>query len=787
MENSNFYIKIINKIFSIILFCSSISIFLVLFSFHPEDPGWGFVSENIPKNFYGEIGSFFSGLVIREFGILPGLFLSSILFIWSLKLFNETKIKFFKTKLLTIFFMTFLSSLGGTYLEIHITQKLNLNLPMLSQTGLSEWLLLNCSNKISDLTDFDIVSSQTFLGLASLIISLLLFFWILSTGEKEIKFFKFIFRPIFLPLVWIVTMFLNLFFYNDLKADNELEEQKSKLSFLNKFKNKFFNFKGNFIDRKKPKARRSPILIKNLHKERNLKKRKENYDLYQDDLPLGSESGFILPSVSLLNDITEDIKPPSKETLDMNAKVLEGVLSDYSINGNIESVRYGPVVTRYDLQPAPGLRSQRVISLADDIARSMSVEAVRVAMVPGQNVIGIELPNKSRETVILRNILEHQEFQKSDFSLPVCLGKNIAGYPIVADLARMPHLLVAGTTGSGKSVGINAMILSLLYKHTPETCRLIMIDPKMLELSVYDGIPHLLTPVVTDPNKAIIALKWAVREMETRYMSMSKLGVRNIDSYNDRLIEARKKGEVLSKNIQVGFDPETGQPIFEDQEISLTPLPYIVVIIDEVADLMLVAGKDIEAAVQRLAQMARAAGIHVVMATQRPSVDVITGTIKANFPTRISFQVTSKIDSRTILGEQGAEQLLGRGDMLYMAGGGKVTRVHGPFVEDDEVEKITKFLSDQSNPDYDESITEEPENISSGELDNFNNKNARDELYDEAVALVVRERRASTSFIQRHLKIGYNRAATIIEKMEDNNIVSKPGRAGKREILIEDN
>ena len=787
MENSNFYIKIINKIFSIILFFSSISIFLVLFSFHPEDPGWGVVSENIPKNFYGEIGSFFSGLVIREFGILPGLFLSSILFIWSLKLFNETKIKFFKTKLVTIFFMIFLSSLGGTYLEINIIQKLNLNLPMLSQTGLSEWLLLNCSNKISDLTDFDITSSQTFLGLASLIISLLLFFWILSTGEKEIKFFKFIFRPIFLPLVWIVTMFLNLFFYNDLKADNELEEQKSKLSFLNKFKNKFFNFKGNSIDRKKPKARKSPILIKNLHKERNLKKRKENYNLYQDDLPLGSESGFILPSVSLLKDITEDIKPPSKETLDMNAKVLEGVLSDYSINGNIESVRYGPVVTRYDLQPAPGLRSQRVISLADDIARSMSVEAVRVAMVPGQNVIGIELPNKSRETVILRNILEHQEFQKSDFSLPVCLGKNIAGYPIVADLARMPHLLVAGTTGSGKSVGINAMILSLLYKHTPETCRLIMIDPKMLELSVYDGIPHLLTPVVTDPNKAIIALKWAVREMETRYMSMSKLGVRNIDSYNDRLIEARKKGEVLSKNIQVGFDPETGQPIFEDQEISLTPLPYIVVIIDEVADLMLVAGKDIEAAVQRLAQMARAAGIHVVMATQRPSVDVITGTIKANFPTRISFQVTSKIDSRTILGEQGAEQLLGRGDMLYMAGGGKVTRVHGPFVEDDEVEKITKFLSDQSNPDYDESITEEPENISSGELDNFNNKNARDELYDEAVALVVRERRASTSFIQRHLKIGYNRAATIIEKMEDNNIVSKPGRAGKREILIEDN
>ncbi len=787
MEFSNFYIKIANKILSSILFFCSISIFLILFSFHPLDPGWGIVSENIPKNLYGVTGSFFSGFVIRELGILPGLFFSSILFIWSLKLFNENNIKFLKIKIFTIIFMIFLSSIGGTYLENNIIHKLNLDFPIFRQNGLSEWLLLACSSKISNLVAFDITLSQTLLGLTSLIISSALFFWILSISEKEIKFFKFIFRPIFLPLVWILTMFSNLLFLNDKKVENELEEEKNELGFLSKLKNKIFKFKGNAIGRKKPKVRKNPILIKNTHKEANLKKKSENYNLYQDDLPLGSESGFMLPSVSLLKDFTEDIKPPSKETLDMNAKVLEGVLSDYSINGNIESVRYGPVVTRYDLQPAPGLRSQRVISLADDIARSMSVEAVRVAMVPGQNVIGIELPNKSRETVILRNILQHQEFQKSEFTLPVCLGKNIAGYPVVADLARMPHLLVAGTTGSGKSVGINAMILSLLYKHTPETCRLIMIDPKMLELSVYDGIPHLLTPVVTDPNKAIIALKWAVREMETRYMSMSKLGVRNIDSYNERLIQARKKGEIISKNIQIGFDPETGQPIFEDQQISLTPLPYIVVIIDEVADLMLVAGKDIEAAVQRLAQMARAAGIHVVMATQRPSVDVITGTIKANFPTRISFQVTSKIDSRTILGEQGAEQLLGRGDMLYMAGGGKVTRVHGPFVEDNEVEKVTKFLSDQSIPDYDETITEEPENFSSSDLNHFNsNKNSRDELYDEALALVIRERRASTSFIQRHLKIGYNRAATIIEKMEDNNVVSKPGRAGKREILIED-
>ena len=587
-----------------------------------------------------------------------------------------------------------------------------------------------------------------------------------------------------MPLVWIFNVFYNLFFVIQKNNENIIMKSESEFSLFHRMRNKLFNLN----QRKKPKIRKNPILIKNNEKNDSLKNKFNRKEIFQDTLPLSSESGFILPSLKLLKNFTEDIKPPSKEALDLNAKVLEGVLSDFSINGNIDSVRYGPVVTRYDLQPAPGLRSQRVISLADDIARSMSVEAVRVAMVLGQNVIGIELPNKVRETVILRNILEHQEFQSSSFNLPVCLGKNIAGYPVVVDLAKMPHLLVAGTTGSGKSVGINAMILSLLFKHTPETCRLIMIDPKMLELSVYDGIPHLLTPVVTEPKKAIVALKWAVREMETRYMSMSKLGVRNIDSYNERLIEARKKGEILSKNIQVGFDPDTGQPIFEDQQISLTPLPFIVVVIDEVADLMLVAGKDIEAAVQRLAQMARAAGIHVVMATQRPSVDVITGTIKANFPTRISFQVTSKIDSRTILGEQGAEQLLGRGDMLYMAGGGKVTRVHGPFVEDSEVEKVTKFLSDQSVPDYDESITEEPENLNDENFNNLTSNNKHeDELYDQAVALIARERRASTSFIQRHFKIGYNRAATIIEKMEENNVVSKPGRAGKREVLIEDN
>ena len=785
IEENLVVIGIGKKIISILLLFFSISLTTIIFTFNSADKGWGVVSDKTPANLYDEIGAWLSGLIVKEFGIFPGVLLSLILVIWSLKLFNNSKITFLKTKLLVIFMLIFLSSIGGTYLESILVKTFDLNFPLISQHGFSEWLLLYFSNGILKFLDVDLITSELIIGVGSFVISLTLFIWILSLGSAEIKFLKFIIRPLIMPIVWIFNVFYNLFFVIQKNNENIIMKSESEFSLFHRIKNKVLNLN----QRKKPKIRKNPILIKNNEKNDSLKNKFNRKEIFQDTLPLSSESGFILPPVKLLKNLTEDIKPPSKETLDLNAKVLEGVLSDYSINGNIDSVRYGPVVTRYDLQPAPGLRSQRVISLADDIARSMSVEAVRVAMVPGQNVIGIELPNKVRETVILRNILEHQEFQSSNFNLPVCLGKNIAGYPIVVDLAKMPHLLVAGTTGSGKSVGINAMILSLLYKHTPETCRLIMIDPKMLELSVYDGIPHLLTPVVTEPKKAIVALKWAVREMETRYMSMSKLGVRNIDSYNERLIEARKRGEILSKNTQVGFDPDTGQPIFEDQQISLTPLPFIVVVIDEVADLMLVAGKDIEAAVQRLAQMARAAGIHVVMATQRPSVDVITGTIKANFPTRISFQVTSKIDSRTILGEQGAEQLLGRGDMLYMAGGGKVTRVHGPFVEDSEVEKVTQFLSDQSVPDYDETITEEPENLNDENLYSLTSKNNnyKDELYDQAVALIARERRASTSFIQRHFKIGYNRAATMIEKMEENNVISKPGRAGKREVLIEDN
>ncbi len=500
-----------------------------------------------------------------------------------------------------------------------------------------------------------------------------------------------------------------------------------------------------------------------------------------------SSDSFELPSIHLLAEPKQIAKDRllSDDALEQNARLLEGVLEDFGIKGEIIKVHPGPVVTLYELEPAPGIKSSRVIGLADDIARSMSAIAARVAVIPGRNAIGIELPNSNRETVYLRELLASRDFENSKAKLAICLGKTIGGDAVIVDLAKMPHLLVAGTTGSGKSVAINTMVLSLLYKLGPEKCKLIMIDPKMLELSVYDGIPHLLTPVVTDPKKAVVALKWTVREMEDRYKKMSKVGVRNIEGFNNRVELARKKGEVITRTVQTGFDRDTGEAVYESEELDLQPLPFIVVVIDEMADLMMVAGKDIEGTVQRLAQMARAAGIHVVMATQRPSVDVITGTIKANFPTRISFQVTSKIDSRTILGEMGAEQLLGMGDMLYMAGGGRISRVHGPFVDDAEVEDVVGHLKLQGIPQYLESITEEQEEEEgSGGSYGGEAGGDSDDPYDQAVAIVLRDRKASTSYIQRRMSIGYNRAASLIERMEDEGLISSANHAGKREILV---
>ncbi|QMU58917.1 MAG: DNA translocase FtsK [Boseongicola sp.] len=510
----------------------------------------------------------------------------------------------------------------------------------------------------------------------------------------------------------------------------------------------------------------------------------------QPQLNFGGEAeAFEIPPLSLLADPgVIERHHLSDEALEENARMLESVLDDYGVKGEIVSVRPGPVVTMYELEPAPGLKASRVIGLSDDIARSMSALSARVSTVPGRSVIGIELPNENREKVVLREILSGRDYGDGNHRLPLALGKNIGGDPVVANLAKMPHLLIAGTTGSGKSVAINTMILSLLYKLTPDECRLIMIDPKMLELSVYDGIPHLLSPVVTDPKKVVVALKWVVGEMEERYRKMSKVGVRNIEGFNSRVRDATSKGELFSRTVQTGFDDETGEPVFETEEFAPETLPYIVVIVDEMADLMMVAGKEIEACIQRLAQMARASGIHLIMATQRPSVDVITGTIKANFPTRISFQVTSKVDSRTILGEMGAEQLLGMGDMLYMAGGAKITRVHGPFVSDEEVEEIVNHLKSFGAPEYVSGVQDGPEDGAESDIDMVlglgGNTTGEDALYDQAVAIVIKDRKCSTSYIQRKLAIGYNKAARLVEQMEDNGLVSSANHVGKREILV---
>lgn len=491
---------------------------------------------------------------------------------------------------------------------------------------------------------------------------------------------------------------------------------------------------------------------------------------------------FALPSIRLLAEPKDTGEKLSDSELRARSESLTKVLSDFGIKGEIVGISPGPVVTLYELKPAAGIKSSRVIGLASDIARYMSAISARVAVIPGKNALGIELPNVKRQIVYLREILESNAYNRNMAALPIALGKDISGDPIVVDLAKMPHLLIAGTTGSGKSVGINAMILSLIYRLPPEKCKFIMVDPKMLELSIYDNIPHLLTPVVTDPKKAVVALKWAVKEMESRYKAMSQIGVRNIENYNAKIAALQSSGEEAIRKVQTGFDPETGAPVYENQKIEMKPFPYIVIIVDEMADLMLVAGKDIEGAVQRLAQMARAAGLHLIMATQRPSVDVITGTIKANFPSRISFQVSSKIDSRTILGEQGAEQLLGQGDMLYMSSGGRTTRVHCPFVSDGEVEKVTNALREQGAPTYVDDILEDSDGFLSGSK-GFGDEDG-DPMYKEAVDLIMREGKASTSFIQRHLKIGYNRAARIVDMMEEAGVVSPANHVGKREILM---
>jgi S-DNA-T family DNA segregation ATPase FtsK/SpoIIIE len=523
-----------------------------------------------------------------------------------------------------------------------------------------------------------------------------------------------------------------------------------------------------------------------LHDKKSPASKRKVIKAVQTSFNFDAEGPFKLPGTDLLQKPkTDKTAIVSRETMLNNAQELAKVLQDFGIKGEIVGVKPGPVVTLYEFEPAAGTKSSRVISLADDIARSMMAISARIAVIPGKNALGIEIPNSKREIVYLRDIMESSLYQNTSHKLPLVLGKNIGGDAVIADLAKMPHLLVAGTTGSGKSVAVNTMILSLLYRYSPKECQFIMIDPKMLELSVYDDIPHLLAPVVTEPKRAICALKWVVKEMEDRYRSMSSVGVRNITGFNDMVREAQANDQILTKEVQIGFDPENGEPIYETVEIASEPLPFIVVIVDEMADLMLVAGKDIEGSIQRLAQMARAAGIHLIMATQRPSVDVITGVIKANFPTRISFQVTSKIDSRTILGEQGAEQLLGMGDMLYMSSGSRIERVHGPFVSDREVESVVIQLKKQGRPQYRQEVTatDDDEDEQNMDFTSLGSGPSGDDLYDQAVAIVLRDGRASTSYVQRCLKIGYNRAANLIEKMEKEGVISAPSATGKREVL----
>ncbi len=697
----------------------SVSAFFSLLFHTATDPSWNLASEANVNNMLGAYGAIVSDLLLQLFGIASYIF---VLFCLMIGVFI-----LIKQKGLILLIRTVLFFIGFPLLLI----------------GLAHW---GQGGSLGYLTLKELQSLSLPLFAASL------FGFIMSI-------------PLLLLANGFKFTYLKLFLETFSKQSSEKERAEKPAKEIPKDKSvRIFDYINE--NKKEEKEEPEPKLKKTIQPK-----------IKSTDGPLQ------LPPLELLylpSDFSGQLDV-DENVLHENAKVLESVLNDYGIRGEIVGIKPGPVVTLYELEPAPGIKSSRIIALADDIARSMSSISARVAVVPGKNVIGIELPNQIRETVHLRELLSHREYENSNAHLSLILGKDIGGSPIIADLARMPHLLVAGTTGSGKSVAVNAMILSLIYRLPPERCKFIMIDPKMLELSIYDGIPHLLAPVVTDPKKAVVALRWVVREMESRYQAMSKLSVRNIEGYNQRIMEAKSKGDVITRKVQTGFDPESGKPIFEEQPLTMEPLPFIVVVVDEMADLMLVAGKEIEAAVQRLAQMARAAGIHLIMATQRPSVDVITGTIKANFPTRISFQVSSKIDSRTILNEQGAEQLLGQGDMLYMAAGGRISRVHGPYVGDADVEKVVQFLKTQSPPSYIEDITVDP---SSPDLDfGESNGGEEDALYQQALTLVRQEGKASTSFVQRHLKIGYNRAARLIDQMEDEGIISAANHVGRREVL----
>lgn len=759
-------------------------ILLSIISYHPQDPSFNTASAHTDgiKNWLGAAGANMADLLLQTLG-LAGALIGVTFAVWGMSIFKRRPLPHFWSRIVSLIIGVFIGAIALARLPAG---------EWLSQAYLGGSAGHLMFQKIAD--GFHRIGiGHEYLSVALLggTLSILTMGYAWAIQKSEFKFIT--------STIWFWGAAMALFvtnkaigFYDWLRHYGDPDYTPTRT--LRKAKKPAIakpekQVEKTVLERKEPIISTPEPAVSNI-KVVAQQENGQNTGSSQTRFQLFDGGEWELPAVDLLQEVPDDniAEQMDENALRMNAELLHNVLQDFNIQGEIVSIHPGPVVTLYELEPAPGTKSSRVIGLADDIARSMSATSVRAAVVPGRNVIGIEIPNKIRQTVYMREMLATKDYDKTQAKLPLVLGKDISGRPIIADLARMPHLLVAGTTGSGKSVAINTMILSMLYQLPPEKCRFIMIDPKMLELSCYDDIPHLLSPVVTEPGKAVVALKWAVAEMEERYRAMSKLGVRNIDGYNARLAEARKKGEALMRKVQTGFDTETGKPVYEEQPLDLTDLPYIVIVVDEFADLMMVAGKDVEGAIQRLAQMARAAGIHLIMATQRPSVDVITGVIKANFPTRISFAVTSKIDSRTILGEGGAEQLLGMGDMLYMAAGGQITRVHGPFASDADVENVVNFLKTQAEPSYLEEVTEGSGDFTGEGLGGLYGEEEEkvDELYDQAVALVARERKASTSFVQRYLQIGYNRAARIVEEMERQGVISAANHVGKRDVLISD-
>ncbi len=763
----------LHEMAGVVLFIAAVCLGISLGSYEVSDPGFNNASSALVQNWLGPIGAYTADLMLNGLGLiamLPAVFLAC----WGWRVISHRGFRWLWLHLvLAPFAILFAASFAAT-LEPGASWLLGVGLGGVAGTVLHDQIM-----QLFDALDLPVTRASAAYGALGLALLFTILSLGITPGEWKAVLFGFgrVLRTAFGGLAFLGRGLAGLGrgiggLISRRRASQETAAERREPVILERG--------GEAVEAAVPRPPAEPRVAAKAEPPRAKSRRARAEE--QPSLDLMPDGSYTLPPLHLLHKPkTSERGKVNEDALEQNARLLESVLDDYGVRGRIVNVRPGPVITLYELEPAPGTKASRVIGLADDIARSMSAISVRVAVVPGRSAIGIELPNQIRETVYLRELLATNAYESSGSTLTLALGKDIGGEPVFADLAKMPHLLIAGTTGSGKSVGINTMILSLLYRLPPEQCRLILIDPKMLELSVYDHIPHLLSPVVTDPTKAVVALKWAVREMENRYKAMASLGVRNIGGYNQRLSEARELGEELTRTVQTGFDPETGEPIIEIQTLDLEELPFIVVVVDEMADLMMVAGKEIEGAVQRLAQMARAAGIHVVLATQRPSVDVITGTIKANFPTRISFQVTSKIDSRTILGEQGAEQLLGQGDMLYMAGGGRITRVHGPFVSDAEVESVVKKLRKQGQPAYLAAVTEDS---GDGDVDLSGGAGGSrdDELYNQAVDIVARHQKASTSFVQRHLKIGYNRAALIIEMMEEDGIIGPANHVGKREV-----